>query len=203
MIVRDEHDIIVQHPDMDGGDSSARMGISAIENENDRKKLFMFVTLFGLVRHPIQEQWDDSEKTSRDQLVQFCVSDSFATERAALSYARKWFINKDFLAPDVKLYLYRCAKLETPLMVKIFGNMFLWISLVWNTKIRPSEEMNQFSCICIKMGPIWCKRFIDWHPNISEAIMSYWSGWRDQKEIGEILLKELLRRANDISVSNK
>jgi len=64
MIVRDKYGIIVQHPSMDGGDSSARMGISSLEND---EQLHRFLDdKFHLVSHPYQTEWNNSSKTSRD-----------------------------------------------------------------------------------------------------------------------------------------
>lgn len=188
MIVRDEHNIIVQQPSMDGGDSAARMGISALENS---ESLINFRQFNSLVRHPFQEEWAAPKKTSRDQLVQFCVSKQAVPQLVALTYKDKWFINKDFLDFSVKLYLHAVCGAKPPLWLKVLGTVNMWAALLWNTKIKPSDELNQFACQCIVMGPHWCKRLVTWHPNIDSNIMDYWSGWRDQPELGHILLRKL------------
>ena len=41
------------------------------------------------------------------------------------------------------------------------------------------------------MGPKWANALYHFHPYIEKNITEYWSGWRDQKEIGEALIKKL------------
>lgn len=196
MLARDTHGIIVQHPSMDGGDSAARTGIAALKLEADVLNLERFMTKSGLlIRHPKQADWNDPKKTSRDQLVQFCVSDNKVTALVANKYKDRWFINKDFLDPSVKLYLYACAKVAPPFWLNTIGCMWLFLSFIWNTEIKRWDEKNQFACMCIRFGPQWCHMLIRQHPNISKAIMDYWSGWRDQKELGYILLETLKAQA--------
>ena len=194
MITRDKYGIIVQQPSMDGGDSAARMGLYALTDDKDLS-LFKEPETGLLVRHPFQEMWNTSRKTSRDQLVQFCVSDNTAPKEIALRYCKKWFINKDFLSPAVRLYLYKRADLKVPLWLKALGYTEMLLSLVWNTKIKPQEEMNQYACMCIVYGPWFSKQFIKWHPDIYLNISSYWDGWRDQAEVGDILRKALYTKA--------
>lgn len=196
MISRDEYGIIIQtDPNdpsyKDGGDSAARMGISALENPADRDWLFLFNSDTGLVRHPFQLNWNDPKLTSRDQLVQFLVGTKKSTAFVTWIFHNKLFINKDIILPDVRLYMYKCADMNPPLWLKILGNANMWLSLIWNTKLKPNEELNQFTCMCIRLG--WSKRLIDWHPDIEGNIRSYWQreGYNRPEELGEILIRKL------------
>lgn len=186
MIIRDKYGIIVQQPSMDGGDSAARMGIYALAANVDLS-LFKDPVTGLLIRHPHQEGWDNPKRTSRDQLVQFCVSCDVVTMKIASWYCQKWFINKDFLSPAVKLYLYKRAEIKPPALLKILGYAEMMLSLVWNTKIKPNEEMNPFTCMCIVYGQWHSEMFLKMHPDLKNNIMKYWSGWRDQPEIGQAL----------------
>lgn len=195
MITRDEHGIIVQHPSMDGGDSLSRTGIMALcGSEQDREKIPFFEAKGAvLVRHPYQSKWNDPNKTSRDQIV--CAAASGLLKVPAWNYARTGKVNKDFLMPAVRLYLYKCAGSEAPLWIRTLGKVNLFIDLVWNTKIKPNDEMNQFACICIVMGPWWCDKLLSWHPDVIGNINGYWGNWRNQPEIGAALIRKLMEEA--------
>lgn len=191
MITRDEHGIIVQHPTMDGGDSLSRTGIMALcGSEIDTEKLPFFEQKGAvLVRHPYQTEWAEPSFTSRDQVV--CAASSGILKVPAWNYARKGKVNKDFLTPSVRFYLYKASGTKAPLWIRALGKLNLFIDLIWNTKIKPNAEMNQFACICIVMGPWWADKLCSWHPDIIGNIMGYWNSWRGQPEIAEALIRKL------------
>jgi hypothetical protein len=197
MIVRDKFGIICQHSKddpsyLDGGDSCARTGIMALESVEDRLLLSAFIDEFNmLVRHPDQEEWNDHKKTSRDNVVQYSVSIQFSP--MLRNYASKWFINKDFLTPLVRYYLYKCSGYKAPKWIEVLAKVEMYFSMIWNTKIKPDEEMNQFACICIKLG--YANQLVTKHPNVFRNIRVYWSFWRDQPEIAEVLIRNLLYKA--------
>lgn len=197
MIKRDEHGIICQHslddPDyMDGGDSLRTTGIMALcGSQEDKALLPKFRTLKGHVRHPYQTLWAEPSFTSRDQVV--CGIASSPTDAAF--YVGKWKVNKDILDPGVRHYIRKCAGMELYWPWGLLGKSWLFLSLVWNTKIDPDAEMNQFACICIVMGPWWCDKLMTWHPDIFGNINSYWQGWRNQSEIGRALVSKLFSEA--------
>lgn len=197
MIVRDKYAIIVQHnykaPNnlnfRDGGDSDARQGIMALMNEEDKVLLSRFIIEGQVVRHPYQERYNDPKETSRDQIVQYFAS--IKDSDIAYSYAKSWFINKDFLDPSVKLYLWKKSGKKVPLWLKITGTVNMFLSLLWNCFAQPDEEKNQFCCMCIEYGEFWVRFLYKHHPNIEKNINSYWDDWRDQKEIGETLITKM------------
>lgn len=208
MIKRDKYGIICQHhkdsPDdgyLDGGDSCARTGIMGFFSSDDIKihRLFLVPltvngdTIFQLVRHPYQDEWNKPESTSRDNVVQYFACKYMSMD--AFTYANKWFINKDFLDPAVKLYLYKSSPKPAPWWLEKLGILVMWASMYFNTCVKPDEEMNQFTCMCIKYGPEWSARLLSWHPDIEKNIRDYWGGWRDQPEVGEALIKKLKQTA--------
>lgn len=204
MIYRDSYGFIVQHSkdDMnyaDGGDSCNRDGIMATSgNEQSQFNLPRYI-IDGrfVVRHPLQDLWDSPAQISRDAIVAFFSSQSpnLKVRAAALFYASSWFCNKDFLSPSVRLYLYKCAGVKAPPLIRFLGPIFLFFDVLWSTKIEPEHELNQIACICLVMGQKWIDRLISWHPNFEENLLGYWSGWRDQKEIGEAFYTEICKRS--------
>lgn len=193
MIIRDGSSIIVQHeiknPSVyDCGDSLSRTGIMALCGSRlDQKLLSKFaINNSLLMRHPDDQKWNNPSLTSRDQVI--CAVASKNLKGSSLYYAKNGWVNKDYLDPGVRYYLYECAGVQTkPLWITILGPMFLFMALIWNTKIKPNEEMNQFVCICIVMGPWWLKKLVNWHPNLLINLLAYWSDWRDQEEIFDAL----------------
>lgn len=202
MIKRDAKGLIVQHCDgyptyLDGGDSAARTGIMALcGSEYDQYRLGMFITEdYKLVRHPSQANYSDPKNTSRDQLIQWAAGVSVksnATTTLALSaYDDLNFINDDFLPPDVRLYLYRCAKQPAPLLTIALGYPLMFISLLWACFITPKAEQNKMFCMMAVMG--WMKLYKRLHPSLEANIREYWSGWpfRDQHEIADAMISKL------------
>lgn len=197
MLKRDQYGIVCQHSVTDpsycdGGDSCARTGILAAAGSNlDKNNLGLFIQLKTneLVRHPTQADWNDPRNTSRDNLVQWAVGQSVVQKDVLLQYAGKWFINKDFLDPLVRLYLYKCAKAKAPIHLVLLGYSLLALGMLWNCFIKPTDEQNQFSCICYVMGPLWSKLHLKWHPGLYTNLKEYWCGWRDQPEILGAMVK--------------
>lgn len=227
MIVRDQYGIICQHnrdyPDyLDQGDSAARTGLMAMcESPQDLHNITEFLT-FGkdglkLVRHPHQLKWNDSALTSRDQLIQWAAGTrgaELACYWIARTYATSWFINKDFLAPDVRLYLYKCAEgcgpweasthhpyvsNKAPFYIKLLGYPLMFLSILWSCYATPNEEQNKMIAMCSIYGRNWLRLLVRLHPSIVNNLNTYWGGhpWRDQPEIAEALInyinKELLK----------
>jgi hypothetical protein len=196
MIHRDQHGIIVQHPDMDGGDSLSRTSIMAISgSEQDRKLLLLFARGSLLCRHPYQTQsgFNDPTSVSRDQVVCAAMTGELLVQ--ALHYADIGRVNKDWLDFGVRYAFYKRNGFTPPLTVRLLGPLNLFLSLLWNCFIRPDEEQNQFACICIGMGPWWCQQLCCWHPDIVGNIFDYFEGWRDQPEIASKFVEKLLTTA--------
>lgn len=212
MVVLDEHGMPVQHkaaeaPNYiykDGGDSSARSGILSLEIEQHRRNLPLFIKDGGLVRHPYQTRKinkyaaNDPRGISRDSVVQWAVGvDETMPECQAvcLKYAEAGWINKDALGTDVRLYLYHVAGVTPSYEILNQGRKWMEVSMWWNTEVETDEEMNQFTCMCVRLGNPYAKELVENHPDIKSNLRKYWSGWRDQPEIAEILIRQLYKAA--------
>lgn len=213
MIVRDEYGIIVQHNldylnQADGGDSASRTGIMALcGSEQDKSLLVVFLGVMGpgIVRHPHQEQWNDVKKTSRDLVVCWAAgSDGSDPEinRTIYDMSLKYFINKDFLTPNVRLFLRLKSGVKPSFVLKFFGDIFLDAQIYLNTKITPDIEQNQLLSMLLalaKIDDIYKQKLINYvkaHPGLLENLQKYWSGkpWRDQYEIYQALVGALAKR---------
>lgn len=202
MIKRDEKGFICQHdlsnPSyMDGGDTACRTGIMSLceagqDSELMPKFFFKNTGFIGLVRHPFQgPKWNDPKETSRDQLVAYASGlwGKYTTLAKELRdfYSSGW-INKDFLAPDVRNHL----DLRAGGKGSWLGFQWLKMSILWSCKVKPNEEQNQIICMVIVAGGKYKEMYRKLHPDIKKNLMDYWGGWRDQKEIGEALYWKLM-----------
>ena len=198
MIKRDNFGFIIQHnadyPDQaDGGDSARSTGLMAMAGSSfDSKLLPYFIKDGGLVRHPLQTQWNKPELTSRDQVLTFAagVSDYETEARdAMLEYAQGWTVNKDILLPHNKLALYKCSNYGNPgVFITIFGYLFMFLHLLHACFIAPKEEQNQ-TIAMLSRFPTMMRWYLKWHGNVEQNVTDYFSGypWRDQTEISEAI----------------
>lgn len=201
---RDKHGIIIQTATEDlayedGGDSAFSTGLMAMTgSEEDINLMHKFVdSTLKLVRHPYQPpKWTDSKETSRDQTIAFYrglpelkrTSESstyYLARVACLHQASNWFVNKDILMPDVRMYLYKCAGSKVPPLIALFGWPLAFITLLWDCFVKPDHEMNQSICKNTIFGKWWIKTLLKWHPNLYGNVNEYFNGWRDKHEIGQ------------------
>ncbi len=192
MIKRDEIGIIVQHdPNIpsygDAGDSCNRSGIMSLSGSVlDQALMGQFITADGLlVRHPTQIPWNDPSKTSRDALVT-AIAGMSVEQAQKLRNSYNWFINKDFLMPDVRNHLKLCSGQKG----SVLGYFMLGVSIAYAAIIQPEHELNQLMTMCIVAGPKWVKLLCKEHPDWKKNITDYWSGYpfRDQAEIGQAFI---------------
>lgn len=207
-----QHDIYDETKRLDGGDSASRVGIMALCGSEVDKVVVTLYEQVGLgMRHPTQEPWNNTGNFTRDQLTCLAAGLSAANQVTACrrlydshrergwrcqnvdkdypGTRKKWPDGPDWLAPDLRLHLRLCASI--PSKNYFIGWAFLAASLVYNTKIKPEAEQNQFICQLVIAGPEWVKRYKRMHPNWRKNVNEYWDGWRDQGEIGDAIVRLL------------
>lgn len=216
--MRDRYGIIIQtEPNRptyaDGGDSAFSTGImSMCTSIEDTLLMPKFIVGNKLVRHPHQAQHSTSDKTSRDQVIAFFSGLPYLlsytsiyektfyrraldTQRACLTYAKGYFVNKDILLPHVKMYLYKCAGKRPPLPLALLGYPFLLLMIIFDAFIKPTHEMNQSVCITYTMGRRWLKLLYKLHPDLIGNLEQYYvKEWRD-KEFMFKEFKQLIERS--------
>ena len=198
----------------DGGDSAMRTGLMAlVDSPMDMHRVLNFEILPGLaVRHPSQSPWNNPNNFTRDQLIPLmagaknsgyinmnkrlfkaCIKRGFRaqnTEYDVPGSVKKFPSGADILAPSDMWFLSICAS-SSKSMVLLFslcGLPWFILTLLWSTRIKPDDEQNQIICQCIILGPLTTRIYIKLHPNYKKSVMNYWSGWRDQPEIGQALI---------------
>ena len=213
MIQRNNDGIIMQHnrayPDYsDGGDSCARCGLMAMAGSKlDQDLLFKFLDPWGhLVRHPTGEGSPRNpthalpEFTSRDNLIQWAAGiqpGDAICQHAADKYAGQWFINKDILMFDTKLFLKKKSSIAPPLWLVVLGTANMFLTLLWACFVTPDEEQNKTIAMCIAFGPPWIRMLLRWHPDLRKNLETYWGGseWRNQIEISDAIWACVRREA--------
>ncbi len=211
-MVRDQYGIIVQPNEdynylnpadpenqnrIDEGDSSFSTGINSFNGSLfDFNKMILFIKHKLLVRHPFSTRntgtasHNDPAATSRDQVLAF-FSGIFGQKNvdpklieACLHYANSWFVNKDFLSPANKLYLFKCAGKKAPVWLFLLGYLNQFLNILWDCFIDPYEDMHISSCINFVFGRYWIGFLYYCHPDLFKNIDNYFNGWRKREEIG-------------------
>lgn len=212
--MRDGLEIVIQHPRHkdEGGDSSRTTGMMALFGSvKDKCVLHLFEPNGDgiLVRHPSHY---DHKCFTRDQLLPFvaglwsaCKTD--IARRVFWSHAKRFFFCQnthdqftrkrktligDPLTPDHIGHLILCANLWPLYPFLLISYPWLILNIFWHTKIDSKHEQNQTIAMAWVAGLIglWAK----WHPNWKGSINNYWSGWRDQKEIADIIIRYIDHR---------
>jgi len=190
---------------IDYTDSAFLCGIlSLFGSEMDRDKLYNYIhSSNALVRHPLGDANDQTsthpQDTSRDALVAWSSTktDNPSVNAARLSYARKWFINKDILLPHVRVYLYKQAQAKVdwynlwmyPLAYIIVPLDILYTAAIARTQtVKAQHELNQSLCLANSYGKFFLKMLLKLHPTPDENMKDYFCSWRNQSEIYEMYL---------------
>lgn len=180
-------------------DSAFLSGMLNLFGDVDRK--YAYVSDDNtIVRHPKGDLSDErvtrSENTSRDQLVAWASTPAWGdlVRATMINYATKWFINKDFLAPHVRFYLFKQAGARAPLYLYPLGFLWMFFDLLIShaivprfQKVKDQHEINQALCLYNAFG--FAKLLLWLHPTPDENMKDYYTRWRNQGEIYEMYLK--------------
>lgn len=196
MIIRDSLGIIVQHDPnnpgyQDGGDSACRTAIMAVSGSlQDAALMHHFFAADGrVIRHPTQPKWSDPNETSRDQLMPVLAARKigiwcYKSELTFAAYAKRgFFCNKDILLPHIIWFMAGATYSAWRFPLAIVGVPCFALALLLNRWL--SNEQNQIASMALAAGPGWTWLYKKLRPTWRAEIMGYWSGWRDQREIGE------------------
>ncbi len=101
----------------------------------------------------------------------------------------KWrlFDFADPLLPDVIWYLIRAANLWPLYPFALIGVPWFIFSLSLHAKSEHKEH-NQVICQAAICGPYFIRNFVEMVPQWREDLRAYWSGWRNQPEISELII---------------
>lgn len=222
MLVRDTLGIVVQHSIYepgyaDSGDSSRSEGILALcDSKEDVGLLEKFEVRPGILsRHPIDY---DPNSFTRDQLLPLMagfwrVKRFDIARRVFWSHAQRFFLcqntheldgkkkewwNRDILSPGNVAHLILCSRLWYLYFFIPIGWIWMFGELIWTTKVRPWSEQNQFISMMFVAGKYWLKIYTKLHPDWKKGIRIYWSEgkgfWRNQPEIGELLISSVEKK---------
>jgi hypothetical protein len=199
----------------DGGDSAARSGIMAMAGSQvDRLVLGLFEQESGvLVRHPKQTPYNDPRSFTRDQLLQYIAGFTQPYLRGVMSTTiprrvfwsrlkagflcqntndlflnpQPWY-KRDILTPSHIGHLIQAAKLYYLYPFLIISYTWLLLDILWSTMVKPYDESNQIVAMCSVAGTWALKLYCGLHPDWKRPLIGYWSGWRDQEEIGKAII---------------
>lgn len=208
-IVRDQWKIIIQHPEdkNSGGDSSRSVGLMALFGSGlDRSLTREFEIKPGyLTRHPVH--YPEGDCFTRDQLIcltaglwagghiDICrrvfwahLKRGFFCQNYKTQFTRvnKGFFGRDPLSPSHIGHLILCGKVYWAYWFLLISYPWVILDIIWATKINPEMEQNQTVSMCVVYDLVWLWAFLskDWE----QSIRRYWQNWRDQKEIGDVMV---------------
>jgi hypothetical protein len=187
-------------------DSARLAGMMAIVNHPLTPDLTSYVIGNLAVRHPQEVPSNNPLNFTRDQLM--CLVAGLRKQghleacRALYEAAktRGWFAQnseadhpgtvkkfpngRDYLSPSNRMVLAICAGHKG----NIIGYAWLAMDLAYNAIITPTREPNQLLAQLSVVSPKWTKAYKLMTPKWREAIRGYWSGWRKEPALAEILV---------------
>lgn len=203
----------------DGGDSAMRTSLLAVCGSREDISLLVAFNCppnsGTLVRHPFQAPWNNPNNFTRDQLTCFmsgayaggyyamtkrvfiaCVKRGFRAQNTEFDYPgtlKKFPNGPDLLSPSDVLHLAVCAKYNILVigLLSLLGLPWFLASIIWATRGNPWQEQNQIICQCLTMGKWVIRLYAKLHPDYKKNLREYWGGWRDQAEIGEMLIAKV------------
>ncbi|MES3037216.1 MAG: hypothetical protein V4736_04840 [Bdellovibrionota bacterium] len=96
-----------------------------------------------------------------------------------------FFDYRDPLMPDDIWHLARCAGFRWHWIVGIIGAPWLALTIFLTRR----GEINSLLCKAKVAGPFFIRLVKKYIPHWEDLNRHYWSGWRDQAEIAEIIIK--------------
>jgi hypothetical protein len=73
----------------------------------------------------------------------------------------------------------------------LLGKLNLKIDIIFNGLFTAMREPNQLICLCMVAGPEYVRMYKKYNPKYAEAIKYYWSNWRSEPELAEIMITKL------------
>lgn len=187
----------------DEKDSSRLAGLLALFHHSSAPSLKEYVILNSIpVRHPTRA--NNPFDFSRDQLI--CLSAGIWSQghydicnnlyqQATHSFCRapNWkeddgtrkLFGGDILLPHHMNHLKRCAG------KKISFDPLLILDIIFNALFTPKRESNQLLSLVIVAGPAYVRFYKKITPQWREALLLYWSGWRNEKELALFLIDKI------------
>ena len=188
-------------------DSSRLAGMMALCNHPLTPDLSKYIVLNDQgVRHPTEFPANNPKNFSRDQLlcllaglykqgrIDICIKLHDAAK------ARGWWAQNieddvpgstkrfaDWLAFGNRLVLAKAAGKRG----NILGYPWLVLAILFNAIFTPIKESNQLLGQLFIMGPRWMKFYKLVTPKWQQALRDYWSGWRGEPELAEMLINKL------------
>jgi hypothetical protein len=107
------------------------------------------------------------------------------TEADVPGSTKKFPDGADLLTPSHMNQLRICSGAKPT----ITGKALLILDICFNGLFTPMSEPNQLICMCVMAGPKYVKLLRKMNKRLDAAIREYWSGWRGEPELAELIIK--------------
>lgn len=190
-------------------DSARLAGIMALVSHPLTPDLKAYVIGNMGVRHPQEVPANNPLNFTRDQLmclvaglrkqghVEACRAlyeaakdRGYFAQNSEADYpgtTKKFPNGRDYLSFSNRMILSICAGNKGNLI----GYSWLLLDMVFNAIFTPTREPNQLIAQLSVVSPIWTKLYKLITPKWRQAIRDYWSGWRQEPELAEMLIVKL------------
>lgn len=109
------------------------------------------------------------------------------TEYDVEGSAKKFPNGADLLTPSHMGHLRACAGLKST----IIQDLWLILDITYHSLFTPLRESNQLICLCVVAGPKYVKMFKALNSKWEQGIRDYWSGWRGESDLAELLIQKI------------
>jgi len=137
------------------------------------------------VRHPFEESKSDF---SRDQAI--CLMAGMCYSHMPIQVDRRFVDGKDWFSPSQMGHVRRCQGLKA----YWYQNLWLWLDVLWACYVKPMAEPNQLLCMLMVADPKYLRFYVKHNKKWKEAILAYWCGWRNEKELAELMITKIRNR---------
>lgn len=214
MIQRTEHGFIKDNYSNDLMDCACRTGLMAIcDITTDIALLNKFEIKNGILVRCPEQTWAERNpwNFTRDQLVPFISGCSQLNSKAIVkrvfykhkerfffcqNYERDFpgsgFKVPDICGPEVIWHMIKIGKIKEWYWFGIIGIPYLLLCFIYNA-IFYKKEQNQILSIALSHGVLTTKIYLFFigYDRLKQSLYDYWCGWRNQKEIADLLLLEV------------
>ncbi len=136
------------------------------------------------VRHPLERLYD----FSRDQYI--CLAAGLSIKWPS-KVDERFITGKDVLSPAVGGHTRRCRGESA----NWFQNLWLRADILYHAYATPRDEPNQIICMAWIAGPEYLRLWISHNKNWKQSILDYWTTWRDESGLADMMIKKIEAKA--------
>jgi len=196
-------------------DSARLAGLLSTFSHPAAPSCWHYIVQGQAVRHPDEFPANNPKNFTRDQLLPLIAGFYFEggissparklyegalargcraqnTEADVPGSTKKFPNGADILNPFHMLVLATAAGKVNPFWA-LTGRLFAIFEILFNAAFTPTREPNQLLCSLMVLGPAWVRFYKHVTPKWKEALILYWTGWRNEVALASFLIERVDR----------